>query len=324
MRVLVTGEQGFIARNLPKSFEKVGSLVTDTSEVTSLHRIETGELCVYRNTAEIWADLFRNLKIDLVVHNAAKVGTDVVALNHTESTLTNVDGTYNIVLAANQAKIPVCYMGTTVVYDTAKYQTTAITESSLKSPHTLYGALKLAGEEIVRSQAKEWLTVRPLFAYGGVGDMNSLMAKSFYAHLKGRESLSMFLNPKKKKDYLHVEDFCDAVAIACTEGLWGDDYNVAAETPLSVGEIVDVMSSVCDHDLGYLLEWHPETDYLGNHILSTEKFRRASSWEPQISLRQGIVSSWRSMIMGYKSGEYDPLKYLDEAKSRGIDLTKFF
>ena len=322
MRVLVTGEKGFIAKNLPKSFEKVGGLVVNTDE-SPLTRIDSGEICVHRNSAEAWADLFVNLGVDVVVHNAAKVGTDVVALDHTESTLTNVDGTYNIVVAANLAKIPVCYTGTTVIYDTPRYQNEAITESSIQAPNTLYGALKQAGETIVKSQAKGWLIVRPLFAYGGDGDMNSLIAKSFYSHLKSRDTLDMFLDPDKKKDYLHVEDFCDAVAIACAEGMVGD-YNIASETPYTVGDIVEEMSGVCGRDLNYMIKWHPATDYLGNHILSSEKFRNATGWTPKIPLKQGIVSAWRSILTSSNNSFYNPLKYLDEAHEKGIDLTKFF
>jgi len=323
MRVLVTGEKGFIAKNLPKSFEKVGGLVVDTSE-SPLTRIGSGEICVHRNSSDEWADLFRNLKVDVVVHNAAKVGTDVVALDHTEATLTNVDGTYNIIQAANLANIPVCYMGTTVIYDTPKYQNSEITEESIQAPNTLYGALKQTSETLIKSQARQWNIIRPLFAYGGVGDMNSLMAKSFYSHLKGRAKVDMFLDPHKKKDYLHVEDYCDAVAVACSDGLWQDDFNVAAETPLSVGEIVDVMSNACGNDLSYMIKWHPETDYLGNHVLSSKKFRYASNWEPQVSLKEGITSSWRSILTNSSNEEYNPLRYLDEARTKGIDLTKFF
>ena len=323
MRVLVTGEKGFIAQNLPKSFEKVGGLVVDTSE-SPLVRIDTGEICVHRNSSEAWADLFKNLDVDVVVHNAAKVGTDVVALDHTESTLTNVDGTYNIIQAANIANIPISYMGTTVIYDTPKYQNSAITEESEQCPNTLYGALKQVSETILRSQAKRWNIIRPLFAYGGVGDMNSLVAKSFFSHLHRRDAVDMFLDPDKKKDYLHVEDYCDAVAIACAEGLWQDDFNVAAESPLSVGDIVDLMSSACGHDLTYMIKWHPETDYLGNHVLSSKKFRYASNWEPQVSLKEGVLRSWRSILANSGNPEYNPLRYLDEAESKGIDLTQFF
>ena len=85
-----------------------------------------GEPCIHSNDIQSWQNFFQVNEIDVVIHNAAKVGTDVVALNAEESTLTNVQGTYNICRAAKSLDIPVCYMGTTVIYDTPKYQNDAI------------------------------------------------------------------------------------------------------------------------------------------------------------------------------------------------------
>ena len=207
MNVLITGENGFIARNLAKSFAKVGEeIVTLASE--DLERTAAGEVCVWRNSESTWAKILAENKIGLVVHNAAVVGTDVVALNPYEATHSNVTGTYTICRAANSLGVPVCYMGTTVIYDTKLYQDSQIVETSTLGPNTLYGAHKLASEYIVKSHCDRWLIMRPLFAYGGVGDMNSLIAKSFFAALDDSvDSIDMFLDPTKTKDYLHVEDF---------------------------------------------------------------------------------------------------------------------
>ena len=65
-------------------------------------------------------------------------------------------------------------MGTTVIYDTSKYQKESIVEDSDLNPTTFYGIQKLAGENIIRTHAKDWMVIRPLFAYGGVGDMNRM------------------------------------------------------------------------------------------------------------------------------------------------------
>jgi nucleoside-diphosphate-sugar epimerase len=281
-----------------------------------------GEPCIHSNDKNQWAKVFKDLSIDLIVHNAAVVGTDVVALNTKESTLTNVMGTHNICRAANDAKIPVCYIGTTVIYDTPSYQSQEITEQSNILPSTFYGAQKLASEHIVKSTVQDWLIMRPLFAYGGIGDMNSLIAKTFYAYKNKKDQIDMFLDPNKKKDYMHVEDFCDAVALGCHMNLWGDDYNISAEDPLLTLEIIDKMSEVCNYDLGYNIKWHPETDYLGNHVLTSKKFRDVSGWKPKYTLSLGLVKSWRSICT---SGlDYNPLKHLELAKNLGINLNEFF
>ena len=326
MRVFVTGEAGFIGRNLPKAFEALGHEVVATEQcdlLKSMSLTATSESCVHRNSVAEWVTFLKSGRVDVIIHNAAVVGTDVVALNPRESAMTNVVGTHTVCRAAAKMEIPVCYLGTSVIYDTPRYQNSPITEQSLLAPGTFYGVQKLAGENIVRCTAKDWLIMRPLFAYGGVGDMNSLIAKGFYAALEGGpDRVDMFLDPRKRKDYMHVNDFCDAVALACHKGLWGNDFNVSAEEPLETGEIVDIMSEVSDLNVGSYIRWHPETDYLGNHLLTSQKFREETGWKPLWPFRVGLRESFQSIRRG--SPSYNPLQHLESAADAGIDLKEYF
>ncbi len=267
------------------------------------------------------ASFFEVNEIDVVIHNAAIVGTDVVALNSKESTLTNVQGTYNICRAAKKAGIPVCYIGTTVIYDTQKFQDVVIEEDCKRGPTTLYGCQKLCSEDIVKSQTDQWMIVRPLFAYGGEGDMNSLIAKTIYSALNDKEHIDMFLDPHKVKDYMHVSDFCRGVWTCIIEELWGTDWNIASENPYTTWEIVKIIEDVIGRDVSNVIKWHPQTDYLGNHKFSSNKLKLATEWKPNISLRAGIKMSYESII---NSQGYNPLTHLEEAKDRDIDLTEFF
>ncbi len=333
MRVFITGEKGFIGRNLVKKLNDFGHThVSSDDKFWTPNEIELvyhtpGELCVHKNSIEVWSEFFLRTKIDIVIHNAATVGTDVVALNPKDSTLTNVAGTYNICRAAKQRGIPVCYMGTTVIYDVAKYQKESITENSIKGPTTLYGCQKLCAEDIVKSQTgNKWMIIRPLFAYGGEGDMNSLIAKTTYGYINNKKDIDMFLDQEKIKDYMHVDDYCDAVLTAIKKDMWNDDWNVSAETPLNTGEIMSMVEQILVEDLGGsgiqdTLLWHPKTDYLGNHRLSSAKFRRYSNWEPKISLEDGIRRTVKEIK---ESKNYDPLIHLNEAKEKGVDLTDFY
>ncbi len=333
MNVFITGEQGFIGRNLVKKLSEFGFNHVSSSDTFSspndinLVYHKERELCVHKNDIEAWSEFFYRTKTDIVIHNAATVGTDVVALNPNEATLTNVAGTYNICRAAKRHGIPVCYMGTTVIYDVAKYQHQEITETSMKKPSTLYGCQKLCAEDIVKSQTgNKWMIVRPLFAYGGEGDMNSLIAKTVYGYINKKKDIDMFLDQSKIKDYMHVDDYCDAVLTAIKKDMWNDDWNVSAATPLNTGEIMSMLEKILIEELGGdgikdVLTWHPKTDYLGNHRLTSAKFRRYSNWETKISLEEGI----RRTIREIKESEgYDPLVHLEEAKEKGVDLTDFY
>tara|TARA_R110000824_G_scaffold173290_1_gene351312 strand:- start:505 stop:1479 length:975 start_codon:yes stop_codon:yes gene_type:complete len=324
MKFAITGERGFIAINLASAIQKAGhTFVPLIGRDNGLLSIETGEPCVYKNTEKDWQRVLTEEKIDILIHNAAVVGTDVVALNSRFSTLSNITGTHTIARAANKARIPVCYMGTTVIYDTQLYQNIAITEDSHLNPKTFYGIQKLSAEQIIRHNCDEWMIIRPLFAYGGYGDMNSLIAKTLFAYLTDIPTLDMFLNPQKIKDYMHVKDFCEAVVIACIKGLWQDDFNVSAENPYNTHEIVSKISEVVGKDLESIISWLPETDYLGNHILSSEKFRNATGWSPKITLDDGIQNSWMTLINSPLK-DYNPLKYLNDAKEKQVDLTEYY
>lgn len=322
MRIFITGEKGFIGSNLVERmalYDNMTFVSGGISKTMTMHAPE--EPCVHSNDIQVWKDFFQLHKIDVVIHNAATVGTDVVALNSKDSTLTNVQGTYNICRAAKHLSIPVCYMGTTVIYDTKKYQNTSIVETSDRGPHTLYGCQKLCAEDIVKSQTSRWMVVRPLFAYGGVGDMNSLIAKTIFAALNQKENIDMFLDPTKIKDYMHVNDFCDAVLSAVNTGMWNQDWNVAAETPYLTSEIIDMIEDVTGLQISSSILWHRTTDYLGNHKLSSKKFREVSGWKPQISLIDGIAMSYKSIL---EAEGYNPLKHLEDAKDKDIDLTEFY
>lgn len=325
MKYYITGPRGMIARNLAALLENRKAEVVTDDELfgdVSFHRSPNGEACVHRNDEATWTRALYDADIDVVIHNAAVVGTDVVALDPREATLTNVQGTYNLVRAANAAGSALCYLGTTVIYDTAKYQEESIVEDSDRKPRTYYAIQKLAGEDIVRSMSKKWSIVRPLFAFGGLGDMNSLIAKSIYASLNGRD-VDVFLDPTKVKDYLHVTDFCSAVETVCRDISgrgWGTDWNVAAETPIPAGDVAAAIDAILPGTSRHI-KWHPEADYLGNHRLSSRKIRDKLGWAPSLDLSEGIrlTAEW---IRG--SADYNPLKYLDAAAAKNLDLLQHF
>ena len=216
----------------------------------------------------------------------------------------------------------IVYTGTTVIYDTYKYQETDILENSEIFPRTNYAIQKYAGEMLIRNNAKEWLVTRPLFAYGGEGDMNSLIAKSLYGIKNGIENIDMFLNPEKIKDYMHVEDFCHNVVRLIDSDIRNEDFNITACNPYNTLEIVNLIEEVTGHSLENIVKWHPETDYLGNHRLSNKKFVDFMEHSRAKTLKEGIRESWESIKSSNE--KYNPLKYLDQASKEGVDLKQFF
>ena len=325
MRIGITGEKGFIARNLAKQIEKYNHTFVSLDKSMysqDFTRTEEGEVCVYRNSINEWSQLISDLDLDVIVHNAAVVGTDVVALYPEHAISTNVLGTHVLTEAANNTNTTIVYIGTTVIYDTYQYQESDIFEDSKILPRTNYAIQKYAGEMTVKNNAKSWLVVRPLFAYGGEGDMNSLISKSLFCLKNKINSLDMFLNPEKIKDYMHVEDFCSSIMDLIINNILNDDFNITAENPHNTLEIVELIEEVTGFDLKSIIQWHPQTDYLGNHRLSNEKLVSTLGFSRTRNLKEGIKQSWQSIKDANSS--FNPLKYLNQAEDQNIDLKQFF
>lgn len=326
MKIGITGEKGFIARNMSTKINELSNTYVSLDNASyakeTMTYTKNGEVCVHSNSVEDWVSLFKELSLDVIIHNAAVVGTDVVALNPDESVMTNVLGTRKITEAANIAKCLNVYIGTTVIYDTYKYQETDITEESTIYPRTDYAVQKYAGEMFVKNNSRDWLVVRPLFAYGGEGDMNSLIAKSLFGIKNKIENIDMFLNPEKIKDYMHVEDFCHNVIDLINSNVRNNDFNITAANPYNTLEIINMIEEVADCDLSTTLKWYPKTDYLGNHRLSNQKFVNTMGHSTSRKLKKGIRQSWRSIKNA--STEYNPLKYLEEAKDKNMSLEEYF
>ena len=87
MRAFITGEKGFIGRNLKyyatPEIEVISGIHADNDEAAFISQYTTdkGEPCIHKNDEDAWQAFFEVNDIDVVVHNAAVVGTDVVALN---------------------------------------------------------------------------------------------------------------------------------------------------------------------------------------------------------------------------------------------------
>lgn len=336
MRVYITGSKGFIGRNLVADLKDHGHTVLGDDDLIR----NNATTRFYRSNLDItdklstWKSLLQNNNVDVVVHNAAIVGTDVCAMYPEKTFNTNVFGTYNIAMACRETHTPIIYIGTTVIYGTDAYQKTPISEESQIAPRTLYAKTKFEGECYVRDICKpsRFCIMRPLFCYGGIGDMNSLIAKSIFNYQKNKDNdtedrISIFLDPYKSKDYMHVSDFVWAIRVAIENNLYrsNEDFNISVMNPMRTQDIAYEIDHVLGGNSSQYIDWFPKTDYLGNHLAFNGKFKHYvdNEWNPIISVREG-AEMFLSQMMLNKDEDYDPLEHLNKIKEDKVDIEKFY
>jgi len=268
MRILITGGYGFVGANLYNALKKDKMI-----EVSKLpYPIDITD----KNKM---SEYFKIFNPEIVVHSAALVSSvfcDIAGKKLTEKV--NVEGTKNVVELCDKHNAKIIYFGTTASYAPTNE---LITEESKIAPQTLYGKTKYEGEKIVK-KSNDWLILRLAYIFGPNDRVSNIM--SIINAWRQKRILILLANPNAKKDYLFISDAIEAIIRAIKNDLSGV-YNISRQDARTFSQIVLYLNSKGINPVVY---FRPEKDYLGTHLVSSEKFRKETGWKPKITVEEGI------------------------------------
>ena len=155
MRLLVTGANGQVGRELSRSLMPLGDVVALDRRGCDL------------SWPEALPALIRNLKPDIIVNAAAYTSVDKA--EQEEQLATTVNGTAVGALAsvACEAGILLVHYSTDYIFDGAKQS--PYTEEDIPHPINAYGRSKLAGEAAIRQAGGAYIILRSSWVYAGRG-----------------------------------------------------------------------------------------------------------------------------------------------------------
>ena len=182
----------------------------------------------------------------------------------------------------------------------------AVEDANL-APKSYYAAGKVAAEELLQQYSAHGLgkvaILRISNLYGAQGASKvpqgviAKLAECFYK----KTQPTLWGDGTATKDYLHVNDFCEAIFRILEGGLDGV-WNVCTGRSHSVLEVLSVFSS---H-----LEWHPDCEFLPHPPwdvektnLSPQKLISSTGWLPKIGLEQGILDYISTSAGGHQKGK---------------------
>lgn len=154
--IVVTGANGQLGREL---------VMLEQTEFTliglSRHELDITNLAACRQA-------MNEYKPYAVIHCAAYTAVDKAESEQDEAFRVNRDGTSNIALASHEIGAKLIYISTDYVFDGKG--NTPYTETDVVNPNTVYGASKLAGEEVVQAIHSHYFIVRTSWVYGQYGN----------------------------------------------------------------------------------------------------------------------------------------------------------
>ena len=158
MKILITGANGMLAKEVKEKFEK-GNEITLT---------DVAELDITNEQAVM--DYIVNAKPDYVINCAAYTAVDKAEENYELADRINGDGPTNLAKAAKAAGAKLVHISTDYVFGGDLDVSKDYSEDAPKAPVTAYGKTKLHGEQGIEANMEEYYIFRTAWLYGVGGN----------------------------------------------------------------------------------------------------------------------------------------------------------
>ncbi len=323
--VLVTGGAGFIGSNFIHylldaapdvqiiNFDVLtyaGSLenLNDVSG-NSRYTFVEGNIC----DTESVDSVFRKFNVDTVVHFAAESHVDRSILGPRQFVETNVMGTFTLLDAARifwiqESTLPLSsvrfhHVSTDEVFGSLSTGEPAWTEETSYAPNSPYAASKAASDHLVRSYGHTYglpITITNCSNnYGPRQFPEKLIPLIILNAIEGKP-LPVYGDGQQIRDWLHVEDHCDAIYQVLKKGIIGSTYNIGGENQPAnltivetICEILDGVSADSKHvphkNLITFVKDRPGHDR--RYDMDTHKITAELGWRPRHTLTEGLLDT---------------------------------
>jgi len=315
--VLVTGAAGFIGCNFVRHLLrqerqcKVFSLDALTYagsehnlaqlDEAQRHEFIHGNICDDSTVKRV----LQERQIDTVVHFAAESHVDRSIHGPGQFVQTNIVGTFNLLEACRavwvgQPAVRFHHISTDEVFGSLHAQDPAFTESTPYDPSSPYSASKAASDHLVRAYARTYGLPATITNcsnnYGPYQFPEKLIPLIILNAIHGKP-LPVYGDGRQVRDWLYVEDHCEAILQVLQNGKAGETYNIGGENQPTNIEIVRSICSLLD-------ELHPQSPTIPHEKLITyvadrpghdrryamdiTKIRRDVGWSPRHTLTDGL------------------------------------
>ncbi len=260
---------------------------------------------------ELVTSLFARHPISRVVHFAAETHVDRSILAPGIFVRTNVQGTYTLLEAARRAwkELPpggvrFLHISTDEVYGSLGPHDPPVTEEARYAPNSPYAASKAGADFLVRSYFRTYqfpaLITNCSNNYGPYQFPEKLIPFALSQVLQ-QKAIPIYGQGANVRDWLFVEDHCEAVLRVLEEGRAGETYNIAGHQEVPNLELVRLLLRLLEElrpnlkGLERLITFVPDRPgHDWRYSLDTRKIETELGWRPKVGLEEGLrrTISW--------------------------------
>jgi dTDP-glucose 4,6-dehydratase len=336
MNILVTGGAGFIGSNflnllVPRHPEHVFINLDALTYAANLKNLEpVAQLPNYRFERTDITDfdavlaVFEKYSPTLVVHFAAESHVDRSIKGPRAFLKANVDGTLNL-LEACRAKWPAGeglfhHVSTDEVYGSLGSDG-YFTEETRYDPSSPYSASKAASDHLVRAWARTFgLNTKVTNCSNNYGPLQfpEKLIPLMISNIVERKPLPVYGKGENVRDWLYVDDHCEAIWTVIQKGKVGETYNIGGHNEKKNIDVVKVLIGIVaretgadEQDLLKLITY--VTDRPGHdqrYAIDASKLQQELGWTPKETFETGMQKTVRwylenkAWVEEVRSGDY--------------------
>ena len=228
-------------------------------------------------------------KCDAVVNFAAESFVDRSINNADPFLVSNIRGAFTILDIITKQKKRMIQISTDEVF--GSLSTGTADEQTKFNPSSPYAATKAAAELLINSFSVTYnpdvVITRCTNNYGPRQFPEKLIPKTIILAKQGK-NIPIYGNGKNLRDWIFVEEHCDAVYEILMNGKSGQTYNISANNEINNLEIVNKILEIMgkSSDLIEFVEDRPGHDQ--RYSLDSSKIKNEFGWSTKINFEEGL------------------------------------
>ena len=299
MTILVTGGAGFIGSNFLQHLK----IVTDEEIVCVDKLTYAGKRNNVPSKAKLYvADIagedaiktiFERHDIKTVFHFAAESHVDNSIKDCSEFIRTNIVGTVNLLNASLKHNVEkFMHISTDEVY--GSIENGSFTEETNYDPRNPYSASKASSDHFVRAFHNTYglptVITNCSNNYGPRQHKEKLIPQTIL-NLLNDKKIPVYGDGKQIRDWLYVQDHCEALIEVWKHGVVGEKYNIGGECEVQNIDLIKKIISLMGKDETMIEYVKDRPGHDRRYSTDISKITKDLNWKPRFDIDDGLTKT---------------------------------